>query len=592
MPMLPTGLQRHRASGTYYLRRRIPTDLLACFPGKKEVVFSLRTKDYRTAVERHRREESRLTADWDARRQRLSDKAADEQVRAMIRIDALTPDMIDAICLHAEAASLAGDESRRESETPYTVEEIEAYQAGYAEANRLLKTAVAIGDQDVLRPLLEQFLQLHRYQFNASEADLRRLALAYGRAAIRTNQKLLNRYEGKDEPTPQLAQRMGTPMLSEVTDAYLSHYKRRDKPAMFRKVNTVMPLLLDIIGNKPIGTLKQTDLEHFFDAIQQLPPRWKDVCRQENISVRELAAQCRAETSKGTFDGTYLATMTPFIAYCQRIWQDRGWPMTLTTKGVEYMGSRKVPEGGQRHFESEELKRLFEGAEMAALGRESTQAHKFWLPHLGLFTGARVNEICQINPQTDIRVDAKSGIWFLDITDESESHDDIEKSVKTAGSKRKVPIHPRLVELGFLKYVEHVRAQGHTLLFPAFKPVAGKASPKASQWFSDFLLEIGLRDETPGARIVGMHAFRSTFLNAAMVEGVVNAEAITGHTSNVTSIEKIQDGHLDQAASPVVKKYRGELPVSKKLEILTRIGFDLAFHVPVAPGPSESHLLR
>jgi hypothetical protein len=48
-------------SGTYYLRRRIPTDVLVCYPGKKEITFSLRTKDYRTAVERHRAEEARLT---------------------------------------------------------------------------------------------------------------------------------------------------------------------------------------------------------------------------------------------------------------------------------------------------------------------------------------------------------------------------------------------------------------------------------------------------------------------------------------------------------------------------------------------------
>lgn len=64
MPMLPTGLLRHAKSGTYYLRRRIPSDILTCYPGKKEIIFSLRTNDYRTAVERQRNEESRLTAEW------------------------------------------------------------------------------------------------------------------------------------------------------------------------------------------------------------------------------------------------------------------------------------------------------------------------------------------------------------------------------------------------------------------------------------------------------------------------------------------------------------------------------------------------
>ncbi len=76
MPMLPTGLQRHTESGTYYLRRRIPTDVLVCYPGKKEITFSLRTKDYRTAVERHRAEEARLTSEWEEKRQRQCNFAA------------------------------------------------------------------------------------------------------------------------------------------------------------------------------------------------------------------------------------------------------------------------------------------------------------------------------------------------------------------------------------------------------------------------------------------------------------------------------------------------------------------------------------
>ena len=583
MPMLPTGLQRHRQSGTYYLRRRIPTDILSCYPGKKEAVLSLRTKDYRTAVELHRLQEARLTAEWNNMRQRQADALARKQTNSVIRIDALTPETIDAICQHAEAASLAGDEARREQGN-YTPEEISDYQAAYAEANQFLKSAVAVGDYEVLHHPVEQFLKLYRYQLNVSDMEMRRLALAYARMAIRTNEKLLNRYEGKDEPTPVLARQLDTPLLSEVTQGYIEYYRKLDKPAMLNKVCAVMPLLIDIIGDKPIGSLKQTDIENYFEAVQGLPPRWKDICRKESISARELAKQGRGEMSKGTFDGTYLAAMTPFIKYCRRKWQDHGWPMTLTTEGVQYTGSRRDPEGGQRHFEPEELQRLFQGPEMAAFAHDPKQAHYYWLPHLGLFTGARVNELCQLNPQIDIRQDPRSEVWYLDITDDSKGHESISKSVKTGGSKRKLPIHPKLIELGFLDYVEAAKARGDTLLFQAFPPSVGRASPKAREWFSHFLEEIGLRDETPNARIVGMHAFRSTLLNRAMVLGVVNAEAITGHAGNVTNIERLQGGQVEQDASSVVKKYRGELPVDKKLEILRRIDFpELNFIRPVTP---------
>src|SRR5262245_35673720 len=112
MPMLPTGLRRHPKFGTYYLHRRIPSDLLSCHPGKEMVSFSLKTKDYHIAVERQRLEEAKLTASWGKQRQRLADQAARQQVQAVVRIDALTSETIEAICAHIEAASLAGDEAR------------------------------------------------------------------------------------------------------------------------------------------------------------------------------------------------------------------------------------------------------------------------------------------------------------------------------------------------------------------------------------------------------------------------------------------------------------------------------------------------
>lgn len=583
MPMLPTGLVRDKKSGVYYLRRRIPTEVLSYYPGKKEVTFSLRTKDYRTAVEQLRREDAKLSAEWDKARERSARASTRWKLREVQRIDVLTPEVIDTICTHFEAGSLTVDEQRRKAGA-YTVEDIEQYKASYAEANLELKMGVAIGDVDRMRPALEQFLALYGYDVNVPEADMQRLTLAFARTAIRTNEKLLNRYEGRDEPTPNVVGTRLTPMLSEVTQAYVAYYEKLQKPAMLKKVKTVMPLLLQVVGNKPIGSLTQSDILAFFDTVQCLPPRWSDVCRQQGITLRELAERRVGEMSKGTFDGTYMAAMAPFLKYCRGRWQDKGWPMTVTVEGIQYLGSRRDAEFGQRQFEHGELKRLFQGSEMAALARSGTEAYKFWLPHVGLFSGARVNELCQLNPQHDIRQDEKSGLWFFDITEDSASHKDVEKSVKTKSSKRRVPIHPQLLEIGFLGYVEHLKKKGHTLLFPGFLPSVGRAAPKAGEWFGDFLRELNLRDDTPAARLVGMHAFRSTLLNQASELGVTNAEAITGHSRNVTNIERIHDGQIEQDASTVVRTYRGELSVGKKMDILKQIVYgDLKFHTPVPP---------
>ena len=63
---------------------------------------------------------------------------------------------------------------------------------------------MAIGDIQTLGPILKQFLDLYHYRIEVSDSDYRRLAIAIGRAAIRTNENLLRRYEGEDIPIPKL----------------------------------------------------------------------------------------------------------------------------------------------------------------------------------------------------------------------------------------------------------------------------------------------------------------------------------------------------------------------------------------------------
>lgn len=577
MPTLPTGLIRDSKSGVYYLRRRIPNEILSCYPGKTERIFSLRTKDFRTALERHRKEEAKLTVEWDAELRKIRRFYERPQPQSIQKIDALTPEIIDAICGKFEISSLTSDDISR-AERQYDGEDIADYKAGYTAANSFLRAAVGQADSDPVRPLLEEFLRLARFDLNVSEPDMHLLALAYARAAIRTNEKLLKRFEGDDVPTPDPKSIRATPLLSEVIHAYTTYYEKLNRPEMLKKVRAVLPLLLQMMGNKPIGGLTQTDFTTFFDDVQTLPPRWKDYCRIHKVTPKEASSRMVGEISKSTFDGTYVAVIGPFLEYCRSRWQDQGWPVTVTVDGIRYTGRRAEPESGQRAFKPHELKRLFEGPEMEALSKSPDEAYKFWLPHLGIFTGARANELCQLNPQCDIRKDESTGIWFLDITPASEGHEEIKKSVKNRSSRRRVPIHPTLIELGFLEYVAELKLSGKTLLFPGFPPSVGRAAPKAGEWFTDFLRLTGLRDETPGARLVGMHAFRHTLSSQGAELGVVNTESITGHANKITNLETAQNGMIEGASSTVVRNYRGELSVSKKMEILKKIHYgDLQF---------------
>lgn len=358
-----------------------------------------------------------------------------------------------------------------------------------------------------------------------------------------------------------------TPMLSEVIDQFLRKYPKEKKLPMYKKHKVVLPMLLEVVGNKPVNTLFQKDLNCFFELVCKLPPDWKDQCADKGLKVSQLIQNVHRDVlAPKTFRETYVASVRAFLNEAQLEWQDQGFPTRLTTKGVKYLGDKDEGDNKQRPFKRDELKRLFEGPEVAEFARDKQQAHFYWLLHLGLYTGARVNEICQINPQTDVLQDDDSDAWYLLITEETEADPRVSKSVKT-GEDRKVPIHKKLIELGFLTYWEGVKASGARLLFPAWKPRNRRASGAAEKWFRRFLKQAGLRDDTLGSKIVGMHAFRHTLLSYGAAQKL-SLMCISGHAQGNNPIGAIGAAKGYIALSVVS-------PLRDRAELLNQLDYGL-----------------
>lgn len=392
-------------------------------------------------------------------------------------------------------------------------------------------------------------------------------------ASARQSSHLLSTNMVAEIATPTKAA-SAAPLLSAVIKHFLDDYKAKRKPAMLAKHKPVLSMLLEVIGDKPIDELKQGDFNNFFKLLGQLPPRWKDQCRRHNLSIRALAELTHDETiGPKSFDDTYIACVRPFLKVSIRNFQDRGFPTGLTTVGTEYVGDREEGESKQRAFKDAELKRLFEGQEMQNFASNQALAHFYWLPHLGLFTGARVNEICQLNPQTDILLDPDTNTWHFWITTTTESDSRIRKSVKT-GDSRKVPIHKALIDLGFLNYFKRVKATGAKLLFPEWPPVNFRASGNAEDWFRQLLRDTALRDDTPHAKILGMHAFRHTLLtHGAMQQPPLSLFCISGHAQDEAPIAATGagKGYLTLALLS---------PLNEKAALLNQLDYGLSFARP------------
>ena len=467
-----------------------------------------------------------------------------------------------------------------------------------------LGCGLARGQIEVVLPSLHQLLHLKGYVLALSEKEERRLAYDFLSAVIEGYEVLKKRQSGLLAPTPTLNAVLSEYVpcrtlaeeekvdeaitIGKVIKEYLDDYEKKQLgSSMLKKHRVALNLLGEMVGMKlPVSQLKQIHINRYFDDIQRLPPRWPDLCRRHKISALALLKNDALLGSIGmspkTFIDGYRASISSFLRTAKRNYQDQGFPTTLTTEGIIYTGSREEGENAQRHIRIDELKQLFEGPEMREIAQDVTRTHQYWLPHIGLFCGARINEVCQINPQVDIHRDEPSGIWYMRVTDDTPANIDVTKSTKNKVSKRNIPFHPKLIELGLLDYLDALRNSGETLLFPGFQPKNGRASPHAEKWFRGFITKLGLRDETPGARLVGYHAFRSTILHEGQ-ELEVDLTPITGH-AGATIVDMAEDGQgVKKEVNKTVRNYQGEMSVVRKMTRLRRLNFPLDFIKPSKP---------
>jgi integrase len=176
-------------------------------------------------------------------------------------------------------------------------------------------------------------------------------------------------------------------------------------------------------------------------------------------------------------------------------------------------GDRDDDEVGRGPFTAVQLQSIFSVPHyQTGDGRHVRQRNRvwypfeYWLPLLGIYAGCRIKEACQLH-LTDVKeVDR---IWCLDINERT-----ADKTLKNQQSKRLVPLHRQLLNMGFLAYCESLRASGYRRVFPELSYVNTDAryAKEAIRKMSTMLESLGMpRDNT-----LVFHCLRHNANNALM----------------------------------------------------------------------------
>jgi len=128
---------------------------------------------------------------------------------------------------------------------------------------------------------------------------------------------------------------------------------------------------------------------------------------------------------------------------------------------------------------------------------------RYWIPLIAIFTGARQDEISQIE-LADIQM--KEGVDCIYITNEGGRTG---KSLRTKMSKRRVPIHSMLLKIGLLNFVNISREAGAVSLFPELRRDSKGHFNEISKLYQKYFAKIKIKTLDPIP--TNFHSFRHNF---------------------------------------------------------------------------------
>ncbi|SNS03418.1 Phage integrase family protein [Humidesulfovibrio mexicanus] len=499
MPKCP-GVHRRPGTSNWHYTRRVPLDLVQHY-GRKFLTHSLGTSIHREACDKARAEAHRLDQEFAQVRERLAAGAAAQPTPQ------LTQDKAQALALRWLHSALAGAEDFRSLATsPTTEEALEAREETLAHLESDAAERLALNDYGMALQEAKELLKAEGLDMVAHPLDYSLLARELLKARITFLRQEQRRTWGDySEPVPPLPAKPalsrspappdGGLTLSGLFDKWVEEKQRSKPEATLKDFGVYVRRFIELHGDLPLTSITKAHVRDFKAAMLKLPSVIRLPHKYRGLTVPELLelAENHPELerlSPLTVNNKVLGAVGAVMNWGEK----NGYMETNPAAGIKVDGSKSQPKT-RVPYSTDDLNLIFRFPVYTKCQRPKAgggEAAK-WLPILALFTGARLQELGRLRVE-DVR--EEWGVLFFDLTT---------AGTKTKSAKRNVPIHPELVRLGFLDYLEERRKAGGGPLFPALKSAQDSPTESWSKWWGRYARDNGITDP----RKV-FHSFRHT----------------------------------------------------------------------------------
>jgi Integrase len=233
--------------------------------------------------------------------------------------------------------------------------------------------------------------------------------------------------------------------LSKMIKQYMAFKEPEWTPKTKLEMGGVFRFLLELLGDVDVTDITRQAVLDLRANLMRLPPnlhkRYPDQTIQQLLNRTDIHPMSTKSVNK------HVGGIGGLLRYCL----DIGVVTVNCATGLKLSEKGRVDEE-RSSYDVDDLKSI-----VANLPRKPTLPERYWIPLIGCYSGMRLNEICQLYVEDVQQVE---GIWCLSINGAKD------KRLKNQASERVLPIHPKLIDLGFIEHREKVKKAGVPRLWP------------------------------------------------------------------------------------------------------------------------------
>lgn len=233
--------------------------------------------------------------------------------------------------------------------------------------------------------------------------------------------------------------------LSKMIRQYMEFKAPQWTPKTKLEMRGVFRFLLEVMGDIDVTDITRQTVLDLRAKLMRLPPNHHK--RYPGQSIQQLLDRIDIPPMSTKSVNKHVGGIGGLLRYCL----DLGIVTVNCATGLKLSEKGRVDEE-RSSYSVDDLKAI-----VTNLPRKPTLPERYWIPLIGCYSGMRLNEICQLYVEDVQQVE---GIWCFSINGAKD------KRLKNQASERMLPIHSKLIELGFIQHWEKVKISGAPRLWP------------------------------------------------------------------------------------------------------------------------------